>query len=192
PTILLIIDGDTAIGTGRSINGLNIFSIIEKCSDLLLKFGGHSQAIGFTVEVDKIDELRNRLKKISEEEISPEMLEPTIEIDTELKFSEINQELLDEIEELEPFGIGNPYPVFMIDKVKVEDFSRVGSIGEHLKLRLNQNNIYLTAIGWGLGELADTTLKFAKYISVVGQLENNFWQDKNNIQLLALDIKPVL
>jgi len=192
PTILVIIEGDTAIGTGRSVNGLNLYSIIEKCSDILVKFGGHPQAVGLTVSVEKIEELRRRLKELSEKEIPPEVLEPVIEVDTELKLSEANEKLIDEIEELEPFGIGNPYPVFLIDKLRVEDYSRVGSIGEHLRLRLSQNNFYANAVGWGLGELADSVLRISKYVSIVAQIELNKWQNENYVQFLILDIKPVL
>ena len=192
PVILVIIEGDTAIGTGRSIDGVNLYSIIEKCGDIFVKFGGHPQAIGFTIRAEKIEELRNRLKEISEKEIPPESLEPIIEVDTELKLSEANEDLVSEIEELEPFGMGNPYPVFLIDKLRVEDYSRIGSIGEHLRMRLSQNNFYANAIGWGLGEFADSVLRISKYISVVAQIVLNKWQNGNSVELLVLDIKPVL
>ncbi|MDI6641427.1 MAG: single-stranded-DNA-specific exonuclease RecJ [Elusimicrobiota bacterium] len=192
PTILLIIDGDEAVGVGRAVEGVDIYSLVERCSELLVKFGGHSQAVGLTVQTDKIEELRKRLKEIADEEILPEILEPVIEIDATLRISDVNTRLLDELKGLEPFGIENPYPVFCISDAKIGEYSRVGTSGEHLKLQLRQDNKVLDAVGWGLGDLCETLLRTTKYVDIVGQLELTRFQNRDQIQFLILDLKPTL
>jgi len=192
PTLLMIIEGKEAIGTGRSIPGFNLFNAMEKCGDLLVKFGGHSQAVGFTVASDKIPEFRERITSLAAAEITDSMLEPVIEIDAKLKLSEINMELVNELNELEPFGIENPYPVFLISNVKVDEHSQVGNGNHHLRLKMSENGNSLYAIGWNLGDLSGTVLGGYKYIDAVAQLEINRWQNRENVQLQVLDLKPVL
>ncbi|OGS22458.1 MAG: single-stranded-DNA-specific exonuclease RecJ [Elusimicrobia bacterium RIFOXYA2_FULL_39_19] len=192
PTMLLISEGTEAVGTGRSIEGFNIYSAIEKCADLLVKFGGHSQAVGFTVMTDKIPEFKKRMLEMAENEINKEMMEQKIEIDSELNLSKIKIELVNELNELEPFGIENPYPVFLINNVKVEEHSQVGAGYNHLRLKMQENGNNIYAIGWNLGEMSSTVLNLSKFIDVVVQVEINRWQNKENVQLQILDMKPVL
>ncbi|MBU0951218.1 MAG: single-stranded-DNA-specific exonuclease RecJ [Elusimicrobia bacterium] len=192
PTLLLIIEGQEAVGTGRSIGGFNIHKALERCGDLLVKFGGHSQAVGFTVAVDKIAEFKNRMIEIANQEVTSEMLEPILEIDSQLKLSEVNMELVNELNALEPFGIENPYPIFLINNVKVDEHSLVGTGNNHLKLKMSENGHNLYAIGWNLADLSSIVFSVSKYIDAVAQLEINRWQNRENVQLQLLDIKPVL
>jgi single-stranded-DNA-specific exonuclease len=190
PTILLIIEGDQAMGAARSVAGFDIVAAIGRLSGLLVKYGGHSQAAGLTVTVDKLEEFRTRLREIAEKEITPELLVPTIEIDTELQYPEITMDLLNELAELEPYGMGNPHPVFSLKGLKVLDHSRVGSNGSHLKLRVSRNgSASLQAMGWGLGHMEEDIAGYS-YVDLAVQLEVNTWQDKQNIQLIVLDVKP--
>jgi single-stranded-DNA-specific exonuclease len=190
PTVLLIADDEGVMGAARSIEGFDIVAALDKVSDLLVRYGGHSQAAGLTVKPGMIDEFRRRLKEIADEAISPELLVPVVEIDAELQGDEVNLDLLNELSELEPYGMGNPYPVFSIRKMKVREHGRVGANGSHLKLRVSQNGTAtLNAIGWGLGYLDEDIGRY-HLVDMAVQLEFNFWQDKQSLQLQVIDIKP--
>ena len=194
PVILLILDGDEAMGAGRTVGGYNVHSMLERCKDILIKFGGHAQAVGLSVRVDKIEELRGRIRKIAEEEIMPELLEPQIEVDAEVELSDINNKLLDEIVELEPFGVGNPYPVFLVKNAKIEEPHRVGRSADgrpsdHLKMKVWHNGDRLDAVGWGMGDLCDTTLRTARHADMVVKPQVNRWKNKDYLQLLVVDLE---
>ena len=190
PTVLLIIEGDEAMGAARSFEGFDILSAISKLSDILIKFGGHSQAAGLTVPAGKIDEFRARLKEIAEKEISPETLIPSIDIDAELDPGEVTLELIDELARLEPFGMGNPHPLFALKNMKIRELARMGTNSDHLKLKVSKNGgPALGAVGWGMGAIEEDILP-QSFVDLAVQLEINTWQDRSNIQLLIVDLKP--
>jgi single-stranded-DNA-specific exonuclease len=193
PVILLIIEGDEAVGAGRSIEGFNIYDVVKRCDDILIKYGGHSNAIGLTVKVSDIKELHRRFKDIVSQELSPELLIRKIEIDAELKPSELNMELINELARLEPYGQHNSYPIFMLKSLKIEKCSRVGSTGEHLKLKIrNTGDNYFDVIGWGLGDACDTVLKELSFVDLAGQVGVNRWHNKDSMQITVMDLRPSL
>ena len=194
PVILLILDGDEAMGAGRTVGGYSIHLMLERCKDILIKFGGHAQAVGLSVHVSKIEELRGRIRKIAEEEIMPELIEPRVEVDAEVELSDINNKLLNEILELEPFGVENPYPVFLVKNVKIEEPGRVGRSSDgrpssHLKMKVWQDGNCVDAVGWGLGDLCGTLLRTARFADMVVKPQVNRWKDKEQMQLLVVDLK---
>ncbi len=192
PTVLLIIEDGQAMGAARSIKGFDIVSCFEKVQDLLVKFGGHSQAAGLTVALDKLEEFRKRIKELAAKEISDELLDSSIEIDSELDTYGPSMKLYNELAELEPFGMGNPYPVFSMNNMKIIERTRLGANGTHLKLRLSKNGgPALGAVGWGLGHL-DEALAAHDAVDLAFQMEVNNWQDRKTLQLLIVDIKPSL
>jgi single-stranded-DNA-specific exonuclease len=189
PTLLLIIEGTEAMGAARSVEGFDIVGALGRLRDILVKYGGHSQAAGLTVSVDKLDEFRQRLREIAATEITPEMLVPVVEIDADIDAQDASLELLRELDAMEPYGMGNPYPVFSLKKMKVREHSRVGPKRDHLKLRVSKDGgTPLGAIGWGMGGMEDDIARCAS-IDMAVQLEMNVWQDKQNLQLMIQDIK---
>ncbi len=189
PTILLIIEGNEAMGAARSFEGFDILSAISKVSDILVKFGGHSQAAGLTVPVDKIDEFRARLKKIADTEISPEALVPTVDIDAELEPAEVTLELINDLSRLEPFGMGNPHPLFALKNMKIRELTRMGANNDHLKLKISRNgDAALGAVGWGMGAMEEDIAPDG-FVDLAVQLEVNTWQDRSSVQLLIVDLK---
>lgn len=190
PTILLIIEGEEAMGAARSVDGFDIVAALDKMKDILTKYGGHSRAAGLTMPVDKLEEFRSRLKEIGEKEISPELLVPTVEIDYELQMSEINFDLLNELSNMEPYGMGNPYPIFCLRKVKIKEHSKVGNNGDHLRLKIEKNHSgsSIAAVGWGLGSIDDDLDEYTE-VDIAVQLEINVWQDKQSIQFSIQDIR---
>lgn len=190
PTVLLIIEGEQAMGAARSIEGFDMVGALSRVSDILIKYGGHSQAAGLTVLPEHLPELRRRLKAIADDEISPEAFVPTIIIDDELQPSDVTQELVTALAAMEPFGMGNPHPVFMLRKMKIREHSRLGNNGDHLKLRVSRNGGgTFSALGWGMGAL-DEDISEAVLLDLAVQLEMNVWQDRQSVQMVIQDFKP--
>ncbi|WP_243547110.1 single-stranded-DNA-specific exonuclease RecJ [Pseudodesulfovibrio tunisiensis] len=139
PTLMLCApeNGNGLIkGSGRSISEFDLFGGLNAVSDLLAGFGGHKLAAGLSMEPDNLEALRDAFDKAVTDEIGPHPLTPTLKLDRELPFSLIDNTLLRELELLQPFGMGNPEPVFASAPVKVAEYRVFGREREHLKLVL--------------------------------------------------------
>src|SRR3989339_1001467 len=188
PIMLLILDGNEAIGSSRSIEGIDVISIIERCKDIIIKYGGHKAAAGLTISKDNIDEFKKRIKIIGNELITDNMLIPHLSVDMQLAISGVSFALMKEMELLEPCGSGNNHPVFIISDALLNDFSNFGIDGSHLRIQLKNGKTNINGIGWQLGRRA-IDLKRGQKVNVVCRLEINTWQSKEYIQLNILDIK---
>lgn len=186
PTILMISDGTTAVGACRSIDGFDIVTALEQTKDLLLKYGGHSQAAGFTIDIANIEEFRNRLKKIAEEKISKDMTAKKINIDCELKISNINRKTYNDLMMLEPFGALNPAPVFLIKDVEFTEINFIGQTEEHLKLKVCQNGISVTALFWNGAKYRDL-MQYKRKFDVLFNIELN----RDSVQMIIVDINTI-
>ncbi len=187
PTILFISDGQFAVGACRSIEGFDMVSALDKIKDLLVKFGGHSQAAGLTVEVSKMDELRRRLKDIAENSISREMVVKKINIDCELKIADINKKTLDSVLLLEPFGSANMNPVFLIKNVELKEVVVMGQTEEHLKLKISQNGGNpVNAVFWHGAGLRQN-IQYKDKFDILFNMELN----RDSIQVSIIDIKKI-
>lgn len=180
--------------SARSINGFNIIGAIRLQSDLIVEAGGHPMAAGLTVETTKIDELKKRLVKEAEKQITREMLQKTLKIDLELPMSEISYDLWEEIQKLQPFGLGNYEPIFC-SKAIVKSFRTVGTDGKHLKLILSSpdfpnhpNFPNYSAIAFNQGECFEK-LKVDQGVEVAYNLSLNKWNDQKTIELKIRDIR---
>jgi single-stranded-DNA-specific exonuclease len=188
PVILLIIEDGEAMGAARSIEGFDIVAALDKVSDILIKYGGHAQAAGLTISVDKIEEFRARIKEIGAELITAELMLSTVKIDAEVNSSEVGVQLIEEMYEMEPFGAGNPYPIFCLTKMKMLECNKLGD--NHIKLKLGKNGgPQLTAVGWGLGRLVEELEGFP-VVDIAFNLELNSWKEKKTVQLVIVDVKP--
>lgn len=188
PVILLIIEGDEAMGAARSIHGFDIVGAIGKTKDILIKYGGHAQAAGMTLKTENIQEFRRRIKEIAATDITAELMVPEILIDAELSAADATMALTEELYTMEPFGSGNPYPVFCMTKMRVVERIKLGD--NHLKLRLAKNgNQVLTAVGWGMAYLGND-IEDVPLVDIAFNLEVNTWKDKKNLQLMIIDVKP--
>lgn len=151
PTILLSVEGDTARGSGRSIEAFHLFKALEECQELLLRFGGHKLAAGLALRVADLSSFQARFCEIAARALTPEELVPTLHIDAEINATELSEALLNELEQLGPFGIGNPRPQFAIRNAAIVNADSVGG-GSHLKLRVKSSNRYYDALWWRKGE----------------------------------------
>ena len=173
PTIVLSRQGDKAVGSCRSIPGVNIWEMLNLCGDLFLRFGGHEQAAGLTIPVEKIPELRERLNDAIRAKCDDRCFIPVKEYDSEMPLSQVTLETVEALEALEPTGCGNPAPVFLCRGAEVQEVRRVGKDRSHLKLSLLQGNALRDGIGFGLGDAADQGMSLVDALYSPGRNEFN-------------------
>jgi single-stranded-DNA-specific exonuclease len=192
PTVLIGVNDGVGRGSARSVEGLNIFSLLNSCRDLFIDFGGHEGAAGFAIKTDNIAELKERLKAEVEKRVRPEDLVPKIEIDAELAPQQITLGAIKELELLAPHGEGNPAPIFMIRGLALSDYKKVGKDGKHLKAWFEKDGVNLDAIGFGLGENNSPHLSVGNYYDIVCNLERNEWNGFESAQLMLIDVKEAV
>ena len=188
PTVLIGINEGVGRGSARSIEGINIYELLDSCRDLFLDFGGHAGAAGFAIAPEKIPELTERLKRIADEKINLEELKPRVSIDAEVLPQEITLGLIKELDILAPHGAGNPQPIFMTKNLNLYDCKTVGKTKRHLKAKFNDGNITLDTIGFGCGELA-AKLSYNKKYDLAYRLESNEWNGFESAQLSLVDVR---
>lgn len=146
PTIIIGFDAEgIGKGSGRSIEAFSLVGALERCSNLLEKFGGHEMAAGLTIREKNLPSFAEAFRQVAREILSEEDLQPRLQIDHELKFSELNLNLLRWHEMLQPFGSGNPQPLFVSREVEPTVEPKVLH-DRHLVLRLRQRNHFQRAI----------------------------------------------
>lgn len=186
PSIVISLEDGVGKGSVRSVAGIDIISLLRKYDDLFIDLGGHPMAAGFSIEKDKIKLLES---KLLEEDIDESLLVPVLHIDLEIPISLINLELVESLEKLKPFGLGNEKPVFMSAGVRVVDTNVVGREGNHLVIRLSDGSGFYKAIWFnGVGNI---DLSMGDVISVVYSLNKNEYNDKTYIDLIVKDIKKL-
>ncbi|MFA5932836.1 MAG: single-stranded-DNA-specific exonuclease RecJ [Microgenomates group bacterium] len=180
PAIAISCENGFAKGSARSTNEVNIVEVIRKCSDLLIGVGGHPKAAGFSLDVEKIEQFRQKMEKLME---SAEVFEgETINIETTIKTKQITKKLVEELENFEPTGVENPKPILASMQTPIFDIRTVGE-GKHLKLKVDG----LDAIAFGMGELAEQ-LKNGQDVNLAYNLELNTFNGAEKIQLKIVDI----
>ena len=156
PAIALSVHGDTAVGSCRSIPGINIYQMLSACADLLKRFGGHEQAAGLTVKTENIPLLRQCLEKVISAAAPEETFLPAMEYDLSVPFRTWTPETLSLLSRLEPTGCGNPPPLFLLQDAEVQSIRRVGKDGSHLRLAvLDEDLSIVEGIAFGAGDTAD-------------------------------------
>ena len=186
PSILLCFEDGIAKGSGRSIQGFDLYEGLTKCSEFLDKFGGHAMAVGLTLNKENFENFKDKFEKIAEEANIKEIV-PTIYIDEEVKLKDISMDLVKSLSVLEPFGEANKVPLFLIKNLKIDSI-RALSEGRHLKLSLRDESVVINAIGFDIGNLAEE-YKIGDKIDVVGILEINSFNGFSSIQINIKDIR---
>ena len=149
PTIVIGVDENgIGKGSGRSIEGFNLVQALTRCADKIDKYGGHEMAAGLTIQEKNLDHFAKQFRETARELLSDEDLQPRLRLDHEINFSDLNFDFLGWHERLQPFGNGNPQPLFFAREVESVAAPRV--VGErHLQLRLRQSNHHQRAIFFG-------------------------------------------
>ncbi|HUT70479.1 MAG TPA: single-stranded-DNA-specific exonuclease RecJ [Desulfatiglandales bacterium] len=184
PTLILGGDGEVAKGSGRSIDGFDLYEALCDLSDVLTHFGGHSGAAGVTLEAKKLEEFRVKFEKLARDRIDPKDMAPKIEVDARLDLESITPQLMKELEMLPPFGCQNPQPIFWAGPLEVASSKVVGN--DHLKLRLKQQGIIFDSIAFGKGALHPLQ---GKSVDALFHIETNTWRGMESIQLVIVDLR---
>ena len=153
PALVIATEGEEAHGSGRSISRVHLLDALESCHSLFTRFGGHAHAVGFALPSQHLPELKQRLDDYVRSRVSAEDLEPELDIAAEIPLSEVTPKLLQVLQQLEPFGQGNPQPVFMSREVNLLMAPRIVK-EQHVKFRVNQRlpeakpSFSYEAVGW--------------------------------------------
>ncbi|MEO7043250.1 MAG: single-stranded-DNA-specific exonuclease RecJ [Gemmatimonadaceae bacterium] len=187
PAILIAMEGGTGKGSGRSVGGFDLHSALGECSDLLLRYGGHRAAAGVTIDASKLDEFTRRFDAVAKTRLNADDLFPELRVDAELELDDAALEIEPMLRHFEPFGVGNPSPVFAVRNVSISGSPRV--IGrDGLKLTLvGQTGTPIEAIGWGMAALAPA-LRSAARVDAAFRLERDEYQGVSRLQARLADI----
>ncbi len=196
PSILISFDGavegepaynDVGKGSGRSVKGMNLVEALDYCSDLLVQFGGHELAAGLSVKRCNIDEFRKRINEYAIKKFGDGELGIAVEADCELLPCEVDISTAEDISRLEPFGVANPTPTFILKDLTLEKLISMGG-GKHTKLMLSHGKYSFNAVYFGM---VTSQLEFypGERIDVLCQMAVNEFRGKSTVQLIVQDIK---
>jgi single-stranded-DNA-specific exonuclease len=189
PCVVISFEGDIGHGSARSIEAYHLFDGLTTCRDLLDKFGGHSHAAGLSIRRGQIDEFRRRLNEHAASCLTEDDLVPALAIDAEIPPTALGFKLLQDLHTLEPFGAGNPRPVFMSRGFRVMTEPQIIK-DQHLKLRVAAgDNRPMEAIWWRGVEDADAIPLANQRIDLAYEFEGNRWQGDIRLQLNVRDMR---
>jgi single-stranded-DNA-specific exonuclease len=190
PTIVLSLDNGVAHGSARSVAGFHLLNALESCSEVFEKFGGHAAAAGITIKSENITELRNRLNEYTAAKLNGDEMIPELLIDALVTSQTLGLDLIEQLATFEPFGIGNPKPVFVTKDLVLREEPHVMK-DKHLKLKLlGEGNRPFEAVWWdGVERSKGQTLKPNCRIELAYVAEANTWQGNTRLQLVVEDLR---
>ncbi|MEW6567400.1 MAG: single-stranded-DNA-specific exonuclease RecJ [Chloroflexota bacterium] len=187
PVVLAVRGADTSRGSARSIPEFHITQALDACADLLVRHGGHAAAAGFTLRTEDLDAFASRLQHVAAERLAGVEFRPKLDIDAEVRFDELDDELMRFLEAMEPCGYGNPRPLLLAREVAVTEARPVGRDNAHLKLSLAQGRRRMEGIafrqGWRLPGMP-------RWLDMAFHLERNDYVGVQTLQLNVVDIRP--
>ncbi len=185
PAIVMELAGDEGRASCRSVDGFDITALLGRHSELLLKFGGHRAAAGFSIDASRVEEVEAALTADAAEHLDLDSLVPSIDVDVELPLGAVNGELLQWLLKLGPHGIGNPTPRFLARGVTVEGSRAVGADGSHLQFSLREGRVTWRAISFNNAEFAVPDGEAADIVFTFRRDEL-----RGTLQLEVLDLRP--
>ena len=191
PTIVLTAGEDGIIsGSARSVGGFDIYTAIDSCSDLLTNFGGHKFAAGLSMHINDLSEFKQRFEAYVAAHIQPNQLQPTLDIEAELQLGDITKQFYNVLRHLEPFGPGNPRPLFVSRRlINHRDTRAVGKEREHLRLDVTDRMNAITGIAFGRADMAEY-IQNGNAVDICYELNENTFNHYTTIQMMVQDIKP--
>lgn len=190
PTIVLTAGENGIIsGSARSVGGFDIYSAIDSCRDLLTNFGGHVFAAGLSMEAKNLPEFRRRFEEYVRTHIREDQLQPTLHIEAEIQLADIDTQFFNILRHMEPFGPGNPRPMFVTRRLINNRSTRaVGKNNEHLRLDVTDRTAAITGIAFGRADM-EMHLRNGLPVDICYEVEENTFHNKTTIQMMAQDIK---
>lgn len=203
PSIIIAIDGSLAKGSCRSIKELNMVKTLREFSHLFVDLGGHPGAAGFTIKTKNIPQLKKKITKLINKNLSDKKLKADTFIDAQMKLSAVTVKNCQLMKKLEPFGMGNPEPLFILKDIRITDKRLLGSKKEHLKLKVDDpettkkenitthlnNSPNIDIIAFRQGD-SGQDLKVGDLITVIACLNLNIWNGYTTPQLIVKEILP--
>ncbi len=189
PTIMINIKNGTAQGSARSIDGFDILAAISSCSKHLTSFGGHKMAAGITIEAEKIEKFASDLEIYAKENMNEKDIAAKLEIDALASLGEFQENVVRKLQELGPFGKGNPEPIFATKGVRlISSPKKVGAKGDHLQLSITDSTASVRCIGFGMGKLEKKLLEH-EFFNVAYRPQINTYNGRSSVQLSVTDIQ---
>lgn len=186
PAVVVSVEDGHSKGSARSIPEFNITEALDAIEGLLIRHGGHAAAAGFTIETRLLDELEARLTALAEAQLADLVLVPSVAVDAEVRLRDLSWHLYDQLEQLQPFGFGNPTPVLVSRHVRVMSARAVGNGGRHLKMYVaDETGASWDAIAFRQGDWAD---HLPSWVDLAYILERNEWNGRVSLQLNVQDI----
>ena len=191
PTIVLTSGEDGIIsGSARSVGGFDIYAAIDSCHDLLTNFGGHKYAAGLSMHINDLPAFRKRFEAYVAAHIQPNQLQPTLEIEAEIQLGDITKSFYNVLRHLEPFGPGNPRPLFVSRRlINHRDTRAVGKEREHLRLDVTDRQNAITGIAFGRADMAEY-IQNGNAVDICYELNENTFNHYTTIQMMVQDIQP--
>ena len=196
PSILVSFDGSIVVeenplddgkGSGRSIKGMNLVEALSYCDELLVKYGGHELAAGLTVKRGNLDAFRKKINEYARDHLSADDFKIKLEADCEITAEKLSLELANEIQLLEPYGTGNSTPLFVMKNATVKKITHTRG-GEHTRLLVEQNGVFVTGMCFGVSEAA-LNFSCGDSVDLLFNLDINDYKNVKSIQLIIRDFR---
>lgn len=187
PTVLIALDGDGGKGSGRSIRGLHLYRALHACADHLLAFGGHEMAAGLSLARDRVPAFAQAFEAAARAALSDEQLVPVLLYDGEELLVELSKGVVEALEGLAPFGMGNPEPVLLLTKVRARQLQRIGE--GHLRFTACQGGDTLPAIAFGMAARLE---EFQGDLDLLVSPQINRYNGRETVQLRVKDVRRSL
>ncbi|PID38533.1 MAG: hypothetical protein CSB49_05135 [Proteobacteria bacterium] len=184
PAAVVALEGEVGRASARSVEGVDLFAVLSRCSELFVRFGGHAAAAGFTVERKQLEALRLALAGAAERALADRPA-PSLQLDAELSLATIDFGFVRQLARLGPHGEGNPTPLFLTRRARVESSQIVGA--NHLRLALRQDRAVRQAIGFGL---AESRPEPGSRVDIAYVAEIDHYKGVERLRLRLVDIAP--
>ncbi len=188
PTIILNIEDGVAKGSARSVGHFSIFDAMSSCKDLFMKFGGHEQAAGVSMPQENVDAFTERVNAYAQAVLTERDLIPVLKVDGHIHGRDISYKLLDDLELLEPFGLSNPKPQFVIEDLQVDKVAMIGKEKNHLKMIVHDQNRVFDSLCFGCEDKYGY-VSSKDTVSMVAALDRNSFRGVETIQLMIKDMR---
>ena len=190
PAFVVSLLDEKAVGSARSVDGVNVKDMLDELSDIFLDYGGHDYAAGYSMEREQYDYFRSRLFELASSVDHVADGDPELEIDAELPDRYMTPELVDLVERFEPYGESNPPLVFVARRATIEEMKVIGKKEpNHLRLLIKSGNHRWPAVFWNAADRVNRDFSLRDTVDVAFRLGRNYYQQQEQLQLTVLDIQ---
>ncbi|MFH1909892.1 MAG: single-stranded-DNA-specific exonuclease RecJ [bacterium] len=187
PTIVLSTKGDKLKGSARSIDKINITNLIGECGEYLLSSGGHAMAAGLSLSKNNYENFKKKIEKISRE-FPKHYYERILKVDAMVRISDLRVESIEQLEKLAPFGMGNPRPIFAIEKCEITRIDTIGKNADHQKIYFKSNEIDSSCLIFNF-EQKEININSADKVDIAFNASINSFNGRKSVDLIIEDVK---